>query len=196
MKTYLSLILCFFFYNVHDQPIIPSVAVQIKTALLAAPEEFREGATVFGYSKEGKLVTLKEGSNDLICLADDPAVKGFNVASYHKDLEPFMKRGRELKAEGKKGKEIEYIRTKEVNDGNLLMPASPTTLYVLTAPDNEYDTETGEVSNTYLRYVIYTPYTTAETSGLPLRPHAPGMPWIMDPGTPHAHIMISPAPNK
>ncbi len=196
MKSFLSLILCFFFFNVHDQPMIPSVEIQIKTAVLAAPEEFRSDATVLGYSKDGKLVTLRKGSNDLICLADDPAVKGFNVASYHKDLEPFMSRGRELKAEGKKGKEIVYIRTNEVNDGSLVMPISPTTLYVLTAPEGDYNTETGEVSNSYLRYVIYTPYATAETSGLPLRPYVPGMPWLMDPGTPHAHIMISPAPNN
>lgn len=196
MKTIISLLLCFYFFNVHDLPIVPSVEAQIKGATLAAPEELRDEATVYGFDKTGKMVLLREGSNDVICLADDPNVKGFNVACYHKDLEPFMKRGRELKAEGKKGKEVEYVRTKEVNSGELMMPESPTTLYVLTADEKDYDIETGAVENTYLRYVIYTPYSTSESSGLPLRPHAPGMPWIMDPGTPHAHIMISPAPNK
>jgi len=43
-----------------------------------------------------------------------------------------------------------------------------------------------------LRYVIYIPFATAESTGLPLAPSAPGMPWIMDPGTHRAHIMINP----
>ena len=193
----ISLILSFFFFNVHDKPIVPSAEVQIKTAIMAAPDELRAEATVYGFNKDGNMVLLREGSNDVICLADDPKVKGFNVACYHKDLEPFMKRGRELKAEGKKGKEVEYLRTKEIEDGKLLMPKTPTTLYVLTAPHENYNIETGEVKDTYLRYVIYTPYATSESTGLPLKPHIAGMPWIMDPGKPHAHIMISPAnPSK
>ncbi len=193
MKTIISLILSFFFFNVHDKPIIPSAEIQIKTAVMAAPEELRAEATVYGFNKEGKLTLLREGTNDVICLADDPQIKGFNVACYHKDLEPFMKRGRELKAEGKKGNEIQYLRTKEINEGKILMPDAPTTLYVLTAQEDKYNNETGEVTDTYLRYVIYTPYATSESTGLPLKPNVAGMPWIMDPGTPHAHIMISPA---
>ena len=33
---------------------------------------------------------------------------------------------------------------------------------------------------------------TAETTGLPTKPHVKGMPWIMDPGTHRAHIMVGP----
>src|SRR5690606_40281405 len=63
----------------------------------------------------------------------------------------------------------------------------------LTAPREGFNTETGEVTNGYLRYVVYIPYATAESTGLPLKPDVPGMPWIMDPGTHRAHIMINPA---
>ena len=87
---------------------------QIASAVMAATEEQREGATVLGYDDSGKLVTLKKGTNELICLADDPGKKGFSVACYHKDLEPLMKRGRELKAEGKNSGEIDQIRAGEV----------------------------------------------------------------------------------
>jgi hypothetical protein len=51
------------------------------------------------------------------------------------------------------------------------------------------------VANSYTRWVIYTPGATAETTGLPLTP-GPGAPWLMFPGTPGAHIMISPARPK
>jgi hypothetical protein len=55
---------------------------------------------VLGYNEKGDVVTLRQGSNDLICLAHDPAVKVFSVARYHKDLEPFMARGCERAAQG------------------------------------------------------------------------------------------------
>lgn len=47
--------------------------IQIKTAVLAAPEIYREDATVLGYNQEGKLVILREGNNVMVCLADDPS---------------------------------------------------------------------------------------------------------------------------
>lgn len=73
---------------------IPSVEVQIKTAVLAAPEDKRDGAMVYGYNSKGEFVVLRKGTNELVCLTDDPNSPGFNVSCYHKDLEPFMARGR------------------------------------------------------------------------------------------------------
>jgi len=43
-----------------------------------------------------------------------------------------------------------------------------------------------------LRYVIYIPFATPESTGLPLSPEIPGGPWIMDSGTHRAHIMLNP----
>lgn len=171
---------------------MPDVSVRVKTAVLAAPEDLREGATVLGADASGEMVVLRKGTNEMICLADDPSQKGLNVACYHRDLEPFMARGRALKKEGKSHQEIFDIRETEVKAGTLQMPKSPTTLFVFTAPDEQFDASTGEVTNGYLRYVVYIPYATAESTGLPLKPDAPGMPWIMDPGTHRAHIMINP----
>lgn len=175
---------------------IPAATLQIKTAVLAAPEEQRAGAMVYGYSEKGEFVVLQKGTNEMVCLADDPNQAGFNVSCYHKDLDPFMARGRALKKEGRSHQESFDVREKEVKEGKLKMPTQPTTLFVLTAPEEQYNKATGEVTNSYLRYVIYIPYATAESTGLPLKPGAPGMPWIMDPGTHRAHIMINPAKNN
>jgi hypothetical protein len=128
----------------------------------------------------------------MICVADDPKKKGFNASCYHKDLEPFMARGRQLQKQGKSAKEIFDMREAEVKSGRLKMPKQPSSLFVLSAPDDRYDPATGEVKEGNYRYVVYIPYATAESTGLPLRPEAPGMPWIMDPGTHRAHIMITP----
>jgi hypothetical protein len=171
---------------------VPAADIQIKTAILAAPQEQREKATIYGYSEKGEFMVLRKGSNELVCLSDDPAQPGFNVSCYHKDLEPFMSRGRELKKQGKNQQEIFDMRETEVKSGKLLMPKQPATLFVYSTADDKYNRDTGEIQEGYLRYVIYIPYATAETTGLPLKPDAPGMPWIMDPGTHRAHIMINP----
>lgn len=174
----------------------PNKEVQIKTAVLAAPQAQRENATVMGYNGKGELVVLRKGSNGMICLADDASQAGLNVSCYHEDLEPFMERGRQLKKEGKSFQEIFDIREQEVKAGSLKMPPQPTTLFVYTAPAEKYNADTGEVQDGYLRYVIYIPYATAESTGLPLKPDFAGQPWIMDPGTHRAHIMISPPKAK
>ncbi len=59
---------------------------------------------VWGYDASKKLVKLREGTNDMICLASNPDGEQFHVACYHKLLEPFMARGRELRAQGVKGR--------------------------------------------------------------------------------------------
>ena len=175
----------------------PSAEVQIKSALMAAPADKRDGATVYGYSQNNELVILKQGTNELICVADDPSQPEFSVACYHKDLHPFMQRGRELRKEGRSNQQVFDEREKEAKSGRLIMPKQPTTLVVVSAKDADVDKSTGEVKNSYMRSVVYIPYATAESTGLPLKPEAPGMPWIMHPGTHGAHIMINPpAPEK
>ena len=166
----------------------PSPAEQIAASMLAAPEDRRTDATVLGYNEEGKLVTLRKGINDLICLADTPGDEGFSAACYHKDLEPFMARGRELAEQGHKGDERHKLRSKDVDEGRVPMPREPRTLYVLTG--KSYDAAKGEVVEPYLRYVIYSAYATPESTGLPTK-SGPG-PWLMYPGQAGAHIMINP----
>lgn len=167
--------------------------VMVKLAVLAAPVELRDSASVYSFDDAGNKTVLREGTNPIICLADDPAQKGLSVSCYHRDIEPFMQRGRDLKAQGKSFKEIFDIREEEVKSGKLKMNTEPSTLYAFSAAAEDYDSIAGTVKNGYLRYVVYIPYATSNSTGLPVKPDVPGMPWIMDPGTHRAHIMISPA---
>jgi hypothetical protein len=162
-------------------------ADQIASAVLAAPKDRQAQATVLGYNEKLQVVTLRQGTNDLVCLADDPREKGISVACYHKDLEPFMARGREL-AEKYQGKERHELRWKEVDEGKLKMPREPRMLYVLTG--TSFDPVKGELADSYLRWVVYTPYATPESTGLSTTSGT--APWLMYPGTAGAHIMISP----
>jgi hypothetical protein len=167
----------------------PPAAEQIAAAVLAAPADRRAGAAVLGYDEKGALVTLREGTNDQICLADNPKENGLNVACYHKDLEPFMARGRALAAEGVKTADREDVRHKEIAAGTLKMAKEPRSLCVVTG--TAFDAATGRIADAYTRWVVYTPFATPESTGLSLTP-VPGGPWLMYPGKGTAHIMINP----
>lgn len=167
---------------------VPPKDWQIETALMAVPSDYREGAAVLGYDASGVFTILREGTNDYIALADDPKRDNFSTAAYHKDLDPFMARGRELRAEGKTGDEIFEIREAEVRAGTLALP-DKTTLCIFTGNVNP---QTMEIADPYVRYVFYMPFATGESTGLPTTPTPPGHAWLMNPGTHRAHIMITP----
>lgn len=168
---------------------VPVPDVQIAAALLAAPADLRDGAAVLGYNPQGQLVRLREGKNELICVANDPNKTSFSVACYHWDLEPYMARGRELLAQNVTGQKRNEIRWKEIAQGKLSMPREPRTMYVLSGAG--FDRSSGKVTDPYLRWVIYLPYATSETTGLSTQA-SESAPWLMFPGTAGAHIMINP----
>ncbi len=166
--------------------------VQITTAVLPLAPEEKETATVYGYDETGGLEILRTGSGSMVCISDDPGKEGISVACYSEQLEPFMARGRELTAEGKTAEERSAIREEEAGSGKLKMPESPSMMYIFYGKDENYNPTTGELKEGQFRYVVYIPYATTASTGLPDKPHAPGMPWLMDPGTHKAHIMIGP----
>ena len=171
----------------------PPAEVQVAGALQAAPAMERDDATVFGFLADGSMTTLQEGGGALICLADDPNREGWNVACYHESLDPFMARGRELRAQGvTDAGELAQRRWAEADAGTLAMPEEPAMLYVMTG--DGFDPATNTVANAFTRWVVYTPWATTQETGLPAQPTAPGAPWLMLPGTAGAHIMITPPP--
>lgn len=187
----LSALICF--SSAIGQSKIPSSESQIKTALYACPEMYQEGAKILGYNQKGEHITLREGTNEMICISSDPERNGISVSCYSDKLEPYMSRGRQLIAEGKTEVEKRDIRKNEIDAGILEMPKIPAALYVVTAKKEDHDFESGELKNSKIRYVFYKPYMTALETGLPTKPQAPGMPWLMDADTHRSHIMVTPA---
>ncbi|WP_133756152.1 hypothetical protein [Gelidibacter sediminis] len=175
---------------------IPSAESQIKTALYASPEMYKDGAKVLGYNNKGELIILREGNNGLICISNSPKRKGVSVSCYSDKLEAFMARGRELADSGKNEVEKREFRKKDIDAGTLKMPQEPAAVYIVTATKEDYDFESGELKNSKMRYVLYKPYMSGAETGLPTKPSAPGMPWLMDADTHRSHIMISPANNN
>lgn len=163
--------------------------LQVRLAVQAAPPGMRDDATVQGWAADGSFTVLREGTNTLVCLAPNPAAETFEVSCHHEGLEPFFARGRELSSRGVTGTERTETRWREFSAGELPIPYGGIN-YILTGEG--FDPATAEIQAPYLRWVIYTPNATAETTGLPERPAEAGAPWLMFPGTPGSHIMIVP----
>ena len=184
--------------------LIPSACAQpepdphvVAQALSAAPADLAEGAAVYGYTDLGTLELVREGTNELVCMADHPERPGFEASCYHRALYPYVARGLELRAEGMDGMATVARRGEEIEAGELEWPEHDATMDIRYGENADYDPETMTVENSRIRYVIYTPYATTATTGLPEQAMAPGAPWLMSAGTFRAHIMIvPPAPDE
>jgi len=165
---------------------------QIDMAVLAAPEQVRAEATVYGFDDDGKFVLLRKGTNDYVVRSDDPNKAGFEVVCYPANAEAFMARGRALKAEGKGLRDVWAIREKEAEAGTLKMPSTGSMLHIYAGKEAKYNVETKALEGGSFRYIVYMPLATTETSGYPTSPNERGHPWLMFPGLHRAHIMITP----
>lgn len=163
----------------------------VEEGLLPLPESLKEGATVLAPDENGRLDVIRKGDGQMICLTDDPVREGFHVACYHRDLEPFMARGRELRHLGKERDEVVETRGAEIAAGKLSMPTHPSALYSVSGPDGCYNAETMTLCEARRLYVVYVPYATSETTGLSTDATR-GVPWLMEAGKPWAHIMMVP----
>lgn len=152
-------------------------------AVTPLPEAQRAGATVLA-REGGEWVELRAGAGEWICLADAPGDDRFHAACYHRSLEPYMARGRELAREGVTDRASIERRWEEIDAGALEMPAG--SLLHQVVAESGWDGDPGSARRLT---VIYVPYATAADVGLPEDPSGGG-PWIMFPGRPTAHIMI------
>ncbi len=168
---------------------VASPAQQIALAVLPAPTGFREASTVLGYRPDGQLVRLRLGDNGIICLADDPKEPRFHASCYHESLEPFMARGRAIRARFGNRRELsDSLRLADIRAGRIKMPANAV-LYQIFAADDSVNVATAAIRSPSYLDVVYMPGATTKSTGLTtdaLR----GTPWLMYPGKPWAHIMI------
>jgi hypothetical protein len=162
---------------------------EIAAAVLPLPDSLRAGARVLIY-RGPDLVEVRPGSNEMICLGDDPSHKGLQVSCYHKSLEPFMARGRELRAAGVTKREaVDSARLADVKSGRIVMPSSAI-LSSIFAESDSFDAAAGPPEKHRGLDVIYLPYATQESSGITEQP-ATDRPWLMFPGLPWAHVMLA-----
>lgn len=160
----------------------------IHAAVLAAPPSLREGAEVRAVGQNHELTVLRPGQNGLICLADLADDEAFAASCYHVALEPFMERGRVLRREGVAGAKRDEVRWREIDEGKLQMPPM-SMVYNLRFTSEDFDPATADPATGGRLHAFYIRGATTESTGLPTEPG--DGPWLMNAGTPSAHVMIA-----
>ncbi len=157
---------------------------RVAESLKPLPEDLKAGATVVAYdAATGARTVLRQGTNEIECQpkADDGFIRCYNkILSPRRDLEA------KLKAEKKSDKEISEAVAAALKAGTLKSAPFGTMSY-------RYSDDPQRIR---LLWVMSVPNATPESIGVSTVSQrdaalkGQGMPWLMLPGTPGAHVMI------
>lgn len=157
----------------------------IAAAVLPLPEDLRAGATVVTYDPAtGARKVLRQGTNALECQPKNPD-DGF-TRCYNKALGPRRDLEAKLHAEKKSDKEIQDAVQAATKAGTIAAPTFGMMSYRLSSDD-------GRIKRLW---VMSVPNATPESIGVSTVSQrdaalkGDGLPWLMLPGTPGAHVMI------
>ena len=195
MKSLLALFPVFVFVcspALAQAPKVPLASQQIAAAVLPLPDALRAQATVVGYAPDMKLITLRAGTNGMVCIATRPGDHNFDVRCYQESFMPIINRARELSGQGLHATELNRVIDSEIQSKKLPLPANPVAGYRMLGPISAYSAETNSV-NTEIKswQSIHFPYKTAAEIGLPEEGTVPRtFPYVMASGTFWSHVMI------
>ncbi len=157
---------------------------QLAEAVQILPPDLRAGATVVTYdAATGARTVLRQGTNFIEC---QPRMADGFARCYSKSLAPRRDLEAKLRAEKKSDEQIQQAVAAAVKAGTLPPPAKGMMSY------RGYD-KRDRIQNLW---VISLPNATPEAVGVSTASQrdaaleGKGLPWMMLPGTPGAHIMI------
>ena len=154
---------------------------EIEKALMAAPANLREGATVIKWKPDFTYDTLKKGTNRLVCYdrSGFPLQQPFSVECTM--ITNLDRAAQNLKAEatGDKANSEAMLAEMEKN-GTRAKPEFGSVWYHVSGADKDH------LRN---HMTIAVPMATEKTLGLPENGRGGGV-WIMNAGTTTAHLMI------
>ena len=153
----------------------------IAKALMAAPDNLKEGATVIRWKPDFTYETLRKGTNKLVCFdrSGQPGQKPF--ASECTTLGNLDRVAQNLKFEAIPDKKASLAAFDEAEkNGTRVKPEFGSPWYHISGADPEH-------TRTHLTIAV--PNATGKTLGLPENASQGGI-WVMNPGTTTAHLMI------
>jgi hypothetical protein len=156
----------------------------VAEAVRVLPDDLRAGATVVTYDPStGARTVLRQGTNFIEC---QPRMDDGFTRCYHKVLGPRRDLEAKLKADKKSDKEIQDAVAAAIKAGTIPQPAAGMMSY------RAYDKR----DRIQKLWVISLPGSTPEAAGVATGSQrdaaleGKGLPWMMLPGTPGAHVMI------
>ena len=156
-------------------------SAEIDKALLAAPRQLKEGATVIKWKSDFTYETLKKGTNRLVCYdrsgqaGQQPfAVECTSIANLERAAQNLK-----LEAQVQDKKAYETAFTALEKEGKWIKPEFGSLWIHFSGPDQ---------ARARMHTTIAVPGATAQSLGLPDNPSQGGV-WIMNAGTSAAHLM-------
>jgi hypothetical protein len=152
----------------------------IEKALLPAPRQMKEGATVIKWKSDFTYDTLRKGTNRLVCY-ERPIAPGQQPFSVECTSIANLERvGQSLKMETIADQNARRAAFEEAEKaGKWTKPEFGSVFYSMTGPDQ---------AQARLHVTISVPGATTQTLGLPENNSQGGV-WIMNAGTSAAHLM-------
>ena len=152
----------------------------ITTPLMAAPENLREGATVVKWSPDHTYVTLKKGTNRLVCYdrSGFPLQAAFSLECTSIANLDRVAQNRKFEAMADKTARQAALDAAE-KDGSRVKPEYGSVWYTMNGADKDH-------ARTHITIAV--PGATTQSTGLPDNNKQGGV-WIMNAGTSTAHIM-------
>ena len=153
-------------------------SADIDKALLAAPANLREAATVIKWKPDFTYDTLKKGTNRLVCYdkSGQPKQQPFMIECT--SLGNLARAAQNMKFEAMGDKAQAMLDAAE-KDGTRVKPEYGSVWYHLMGPDREHARS---------HVTIAVPGATTQSTGLADNPKQGGV-WIMNAGTTTAHLM-------
>lgn len=163
-------------------PLAPGASqTDVDTALLAAPANLKDQATVIKWKLDFTYDTLRKGTNRLVCYdrSGFPLQRPFSIQCT--SIANLDREAQNLKAEalGDRVKSEAMLDAME-KDGTRVKPEYGSVWYSVTGPDREH------ARPDHINIAV--PGATTQSTGLPDNPRQGGA-WIMNAGTTKAHIM-------
>ena len=154
----------------------------IATALLAAPGNLKEGATVIKWKPDFTYDTLRKGTNTLVCYdrSGQPLQQPFAVECTMLANLPRVAQSMKFEKEGGDRQKANALIDAAEKAGTRIKPEFGSVFYNQSGPDRDH-----------LRphMTVAVPMATTKTLGLPEDNKSGGV-WIMNAGTTTAHLMI------
>lgn len=154
----------------------------IERILLAAPARLRADATVVAWRDDGSRVTLRGGTNGLVCWdqSDEPRKRTYASRCTSEGNLPRIEQNRQWILSGKSQAEVQAMMEEAERNGTREVSEFGSVYYSV-------NSETMEDAN--IHTTISVPYATTHLLNLPSERTDAGV-WIMGAGTSGAHLMI------
>lgn len=165
-------------------------AQQLAALPLPLPDSLRAGATLVGINANKQRVTLRGGSNGVVCTIWVPGEDSFDVRCYQQSFMPVIDERWKHDAAGASYRAMRHDLDSAIAVKAIVLPDHPTAGYRMLGPARAFDAKRGRVTNEIEQWEsIHIPYRTGVEMGLPSEEQG-GSFFVMSPGTYWAHVMI------